>query len=99
MYQYTKLFPKKDRYSLGGKLETNTLLILESIIFASQTKGEKKISVLEDASVKLDILKILIRLGKDIQVLDNKKYLELQTLLQEIGKMLGGWLRSAKQNT
>lgn len=38
----------------------------------------------EKAIVSLDLLKILIRLTKDIQALDNKKYLQLESLLLEI---------------
>jgi len=98
LYQYIKLFPKKDRYSLGQRIDDTTLIIFENLIQASQTKGEDKIHLLERTSVKLDILKLLIRLSKDIAALDNKKYLTLQEFLQEIGKMLGGWLRAAKQN-
>jgi len=30
--------------------------------------------------------------------IDNKKYLQLEQLLQEVGKMLGGWLKAAKQS-
>jgi len=83
---------------LGQRIDDTTLIIFENLIQASQTKGEDKIHLLERTSVKLDILKLLIRLSKDIAALDNKKYLTLQEFLQEIGKMLGGWLRAAKQN-
>ena len=83
---------------MGQRIDNTTLTIFENLIQASQAKGEDKIHLLERTSVKLDTLKLLIRLSKDIQALDNKKYLTLQELLQEIGKMLGGWLRAAKQS-
>ena len=83
---------------MGQRIDDTTLLIFENLIQASQTKGEDKIHLLVIASVKLDILKIFIRLAKNVQALDNKNYLTLQELLQEIGKMLGGWLRATKQN-
>jgi hypothetical protein len=41
-------------------------------------------------------LKILLRLSKDNQCLREKDYLSLQDHLQEIGKMLGGWIRASK---
>lgn len=49
-----------------------------------------------EASLNIDLLKILIRLCKEVKVLDDKKYLKLQKKLQEIGKMLGGWLKSLR---
>ena len=41
---------------------------------------------------------MLIRLSNEIRVLDNKKYLILQEKLQEIGRMIGGWMKSIKNN-
>jgi len=38
----------------------------------------------------------MIRLANEINCLDNKKYLVLQEKLQEIGRMLGGWMRSIR---
>ncbi len=54
--------------------------------------------LLEKASQKLDLLKVLIRLTKDLKILDNKKYLEIQKRIREIGKMLGGWIKSRALN-
>lgn len=97
MYQYLKLFPKKDRYSLGQKLDKLTLYIFEMVIMAGMTSQERKFPYIEKSIVSLDILKILVRLSKDIRALDDKKYLQLSQLLQEIGRMLGGWKKSVKQ--
>jgi len=54
---------------------------------------------LERASVKVDLLKLLLRLAKDTQSLKITAYLDLESDLQEIGKMLGGWLKHTKQIT
>ena len=64
---------------------------------AGNNQREKKLPLLEKAIVSLDLLKILIRLAKDIQALDNKKYIQLEQSLLEIGRMLGGWKRSLKE--
>jgi hypothetical protein len=42
-------------------------------------------------------LRIFIRLMKDTKGIDNKKYLAVQAQTDEIGRMLGGWIRSTKQ--
>lgn len=64
---------------------------------AGSIEKEKKLVYLEKSIVSLDLLKILIRLAKDVHALDNKKYLRLEQALQEIGRMLGGWKKSIKQ--
>ncbi|OGY45862.1 MAG: hypothetical protein A2731_01945 [Candidatus Buchananbacteria bacterium RIFCSPHIGHO2_01_FULL_39_8] len=93
-YDYVTLFPKKDKYTLGTKCETYILTVLELLIAASNTSKDKKLILVQQASVKFDTLKILLRLCKDIKALDEKKYIILQGSIQEIGKMLGGWQRS-----
>ncbi len=96
LYQYLKSFPKKDRYSLGQKLDNLTLEMFKLVIMTGATTRENKLPLVEKSITSVDLLKILIRLAKDIQALDNKKYLQLESSLQEIGRMLGGWRKSLK---
>lgn len=89
--------PKKDRYSIGLKIEKSTLDLLEFTITAGDAQSSEKLTALSRASVKLDFLKLLVRLSCDIKAIDKKKYLRIEEKLQEIGRMLGGWLKSIKQ--
>jgi hypothetical protein len=97
LYSCTKTFPKKDRYALGQKSEKIVLEILELLFLANSKQSQEKLVLLNQVDVKLKILKTLIRLCFDIKAIDQKKYLLLQERLQEIGKMLGGWLKSIKK--
>lgn len=93
-YDYLPTFPKKDRYTLGQKCESILLDLIEAIICASSLPRQEKPPILKNASLKLDVLKVLFRLGKDLKVIDSKKYLVLEGYLQEIGRMLGGWIKT-----
>jgi uncharacterized protein YebE (UPF0316 family) len=64
---------------------------------ASQLPKDDKIIVLEKTSSRLNFLRVFIRLSKDIRAIDNKKYILLQEPIDEIGRMLGGWMRSIRQ--
>lgn len=88
-------FPKKDRYTIGQRIENTILGILENIIAASQLSKLEKVPTLQKASIKLDVLKILIRCCKDLKIIDNKKYLTFESQVIEIGKMLGGWIKAS----
>ena len=92
--QTVEKFPKTKRYGLGQKLEQIALELIELIIRASYLQREQKLPFLEKSVVSADLLKILLRLAKDNKALDNKKYLQLESSLQEIGRMIGGWKRS-----
>ncbi|KKU16990.1 MAG: hypothetical protein UX25_C0019G0003 [Candidatus Woesebacteria bacterium GW2011_GWC2_45_9] len=88
-------FPKTQRYSLGERLERIMLDILELLFFVPLSPN--KLETLQAMSVKVDLLKVLLRLAKDTQSISEGRYLNLQEMLQEIGKMLGGWIRATKQ--
>jgi len=92
-------FPKKDRYAIGQRIENGILGLIEDIITASQLSKSEKVPTLQGASIKLDVLKVLIRCCKDLKIIDNKNYLLLESQLQEIGKMLGGWIKASTYRT
>lgn len=93
-YGFLPTFPKKDRYSLGQRCELAILDVLQAIIVASNLGKGEKLPVLREGSTKVDLLKVLLRLAKDIKALDNKKYIILEEQLQEIGRMFGGWIKT-----
>ena len=96
-YSYRADVSKQDRYTIWQRSENTILDVLEAILLASQSGKAGKLPFLESASVKLNILRVLIRLTKDVKAIDNKKYIVLETNIDEIGRMLGGWIRSTKE--
>ena len=93
-YQHLKTFPKKDQYMLGRRCEEYVLRFTELILLAVGFEKSRKLEVLEEANNKFDVLKVLFRMARELKLIDNKKYLSLEEKAQEIGRMLGGWLRS-----
>ena len=88
--------PKQDRYTLWQKCESLMIDVLEGIIFASQQSKSEKLPTLEKTSVKLNFLRVCIRLMRDVKAIDAKKYIIIEANLDEIGRMLGGWIKSTK---
>lgn len=70
--------------------------MIELLIEAESAKKDCKAPLVEKASAKLGLLKIFTRLTFDLKIINQAKYIELQEQLQEIGRMLGGWLKSLK---
>lgn len=94
LYGYLKTFPKKDQYLLGKRCEDVLLTFIEYVLTAANSSKERKLRFLEAANGKFDTLKFLLRLARELSILDNKKYLSLEAKIQEIGRMLGGWIKS-----
>ena len=93
--QTINTFPKSFRYSIGLKLDNLTLEIIESIL--ELPFSDNKLQILQKISIKFDTLKILVRLSKDYRAIADKKYFQLELILSEIGKMLGGWIKSTNE--
>ena len=94
--EYRKLVPKQDRFTVFERSECSILDVLESIMKASGEQKKEKLPTLEKASLKLNMLRVFIRLMKDTKTIDAKKYMILESVIDEIGRMLGGWIRSVK---
>ncbi len=91
------LIPKADRYTLWQKVENLILDILEGILLASQLLRSQKMPHLERVSARLNLLRLLLRLSKDTRAIDLRKSVQLQQSIDEIGRMLGGWMKSVKE--
>ena len=91
---YIAKFPKHRRYTIGERIERLGLDFMTIIIRANCTWGNAKVGHLSEASIVLDLFKITIRLAQDTKALPEKGYLDLAARANEIGRMLGGWIKS-----
>ena len=91
--------PKQTRYTLGEKIDLLFIDILELIITARYLPQNQKMPLLQKASLKLDLLKFFLQVSWEIKTLDTKKYILLSKMLEEIGKILGGWQKQATKNS
>lgn len=91
-------FPKHEKYTLGEKIETNIIESIELIIFGNVQPKNFKDGYLLKANAKIEILKIFYRIAFEINAIEIKNYLKAEEILQEIGKMLGGWIKYLKSN-
>jgi len=64
---------------------------IEAIATASFLSRPEKLPYVRRGIQKVDTLKILLMVLWESKSLDNKKYIALSVILDEVGKMLGGW--------
>ena len=94
LYQMSACVPKPARYTLWSSCEKRALALLETVLAARFLVDHELKAVLLSMSRDVDILKVLIRLCGELHIIDMKKVVSLQELVQEIGRMVGGWLKS-----
>ncbi|MEK7584894.1 MAG: four helix bundle protein [Patescibacteria group bacterium] len=95
-YQLGKKLPKQERFGLWARVELTTIEVLTLLIEAGLSPKINKLPILEKTRIKIEIIKQLIRLGNEAKIIEDKKYLELETRLQEISKMLAGWIKDTQ---
>ena len=87
-------FPKAQRFVLGQQIETLALRITMGIMRANIE--ENKLPYLKKVSVELDMLRVLFRLAYELKFMSPKQYEYASELITEVGRLLGGWMRSSK---
>jgi hypothetical protein len=99
-YKFYQDLPKAHRHSLGQRIDTVFVEIIEAISAASFLSKQEKHPYVRLAIKKADTLRVLLMVLWETKSLDNKKYIALSLTLDEVGKMLGGWNgQLTKQNS
>lgn len=96
-HEYQRTITKQARYTIYARGEQVILDMLECLCAASYAMRAERVTLLHKTSVKLNLLRLLVRLMKDTKTLNTKQYVTLQEAADEIGRMLGGWIRAEKR--
>jgi hypothetical protein len=95
VFTKTDGFPKSKRFSIGQRLEN---LFLDFIVLvnglAYTRKRERKIV---EISAIFDQIKLLLRLAHDTKLLSRDSFAFSLGFTEEIGAMIGGYMKQAKQ--
>lgn len=89
-----------DRYTIGARIDEIFLSFLE-IIFRSTFAHDKyeKLSLVSQAIGTGDCLRFFLQLAWEEKVVNHVQYGALTLLLDEVGRMLGGWKKSLEEKT
>ena len=82
-------FPKDYKFSLGQRIIDHCLDILELLIHAAYVKQKERL--LDEANIKLERLRFILRLSKDLGTLSHRGYEHVMKMVTELGKQIGGW--------
>ncbi len=88
-------FPRNQKFVLGDRIETLMLDILEQLIDAAYSKAKQPL--LGAANLKLEKLRYLIRLAKDLQLINIKAYEFSARAMDAVGTSIGGWLKYSRR--
>lgn len=87
-------YPKSVRFNLADRLTNISLDVLESIIEAIYAK--EKTQVLRSANLQIEKIRALLQISTDRKYISIGQYGHISGEINEAGKMIGGWLKTAK---
>ncbi|MFH0820767.1 MAG: four helix bundle protein [Candidatus Peregrinibacteria bacterium] len=85
---------KRWRHSLGISFEQTVLDLIEQLVMAKNAPKPLKAGYLLKANGKLEVARLKLRLILEFRLSNVTGIFQLQAKLDEVGKMLGGWLKS-----
>lgn len=91
----TEKFPKKVRFSFSNRLDNLALDVVEDLVEARYTR--RKTEKLKAVNLKLERLRVLLRLCHELAYLPHQRYEFAMRSLNEVGRMVGGWIKQQEQ--
>lgn len=85
-------FPRSRRFTLGERLEGGLLVVLEFLVEAAYQRQKEE--ALRRANLRLEVVRHVWRLAHELKVIATRQYEHGARLMDELGRQIGGWLRS-----
>ena len=95
LLNHTRKFPKHQRFVMARRMEEAALDFHDEILRA--TRSRAAIKALGQADYHLARLKIYNRICRDLELHSFRQYEYLAGVLDEVGRLLGGWLGSIRK--
>ncbi len=92
-------FPRAHRFVVTERLQGAALNFQELLIDANAVRGRIRGERLRAADAELLKLKLYLRLCNRWQWLSNGQYRHVSEMVAELGRLLGGWLKTVSTVT
>lgn len=94
----TARWPKAIRFTLTQRLENHCLDIIEQLTIARYDRAQRS-SQLKDINLKLERMRLLLRLAKQRQALPNKSFESAMREIDEVGRSLYQWRQTLSKRS
>ena len=90
-------FPRAFRFTVTQRLMDAALDLQEALFEAQSLREAARLEALRNADVALNRLRLYLRLAYQWHWLNAGQYEHVSTLVAEIGKLLGGWIKQSSK--
>jgi len=86
--------PRTEKFNIGNEIKVSMYNMLKSALMASKIDKNKRLQIYNIIDCEIYYQRICIRIMYNNKWIDDKKYKYSNQLLAEIGKILGGLIKS-----
>ena len=94
IFRFTKDFGKEYKYTVGESLKKETIELI-TLIYRANSRPDK-LATLQTAREHIEVIRLLVRLMKDMQQINLKRFVEVNQQVENVSKQLAGWHKSQK---
>ncbi len=94
MLTITLKLPRTEKFSIGNELKNSMYNMLKNTLLSTKVEKSKRLELYNVIDSEIYYQRICIRIMYNNHWIDEKKYKYSNELLREIGKILGGLIKS-----
>ena len=95
IFQFVKDFGREYKFTVGESLKKQTVDLL-TLIFRANSHPDKE-QVLQEARESIEVIRLFIRLMKDMHQINLHKFVEVNKKVEEVSKQLTGWQKAMRK--
>ena len=93
IYIFSVDMTREYKYTLGDNLKTETVSMITNIYRANSSQSKKEL--LQSARENLEVVRLYLRLIKDLKQISLDKFIALNEQIESISKQLSAWQKSS----
>ena len=95
-YNLLEKYPKSERFGLASDIKNSMNTTIRNMLYAQKLGKEYKMKYLNMIDAELLYQRFSIRLSYNKRYISSNNYKTWSLKIAEIGKMLGGWIKSCQ---
>jgi uncharacterized protein YpuA (DUF1002 family) len=93
IFRFVKTFSREYKYTLGESIKKETIELI-SLIYKANSDFSKRKECLTLARQSLELIRLYLRLTKDLNQISLKTFVLLSTIIESVSKQLFSWQKS-----
>ena len=94
LFRITGHFPREYKFTLGQDLKRDSMQLVRHIFRANADKDNRS-RHLQSFADDFELVRLQMRLGFDLKLISHKQFADITERMDNIGRQITGWRRSA----